>query len=113
MKIERVGDITILNYEGDLDAFSLPAVAEEVDTLVKGGDRKLVFNCSKVSFIGSAALGYLLSISKELKDLGGEHVVSEPSAFLRSTIVALGVEQVFKVFPTNDEAVAYFGAAGS
>jgi hypothetical protein len=47
-------------------------------------------------------------MQKRLTGLGGELVLSEPSKFFRTTIKALGLDQVFRIYPNDQEAVKYF-----
>lgn len=114
MKIERkkAGDVTILAFTGEFDAFNLPTIGEKIDQLIQTGCTKLVFNLRLLKFINSSALGYLIKTAKRLKELEGELCLSEPSKFFQTTIKTLGIDQIFKVFPKDDEAVKYFHAAG-
>lgn len=114
MKIERntVGNVTILAFTGEFDAFNLPTISEKIDALIQAGCMKLVFNLRLLKFINSSALGYLIKTHKRLRELEGELVLSEPSKFFQTTIKTLGIDQIFKVFVDDDEAVKYFQDAG-
>ena len=110
MKIERrtAGDVTILAFTGEFDAFNLQTVGEGIDTLIQKGSLRLVFNLRLLKFINSSALGYLIKTAKRLRELDGELVLSEPSKFFQTTIKTLGIDQIFKIFPKDEEAVKYF-----
>lgn len=110
MKIERktVGDVTLLAFTGEFDAFNLPTISEKLDNLIQTGVKKLVFNLRLLKFINSSALGYLIKTHKRLKEIDGELVLSEPSKFFQSTITTLGIDQIFKIFPVDEEAIKYF-----
>jgi len=114
MKIDRktAGDVTLLAFTGEFDAFNLPTISEKIDALIQSGVSRLVFNLHLLKFINSSALGYLIKTSKRLKELDGELVLSEPSKFFQSTIATLGIDQIFKIFPNDEEAVKYFHQAG-
>ena len=114
MKIDRktAGNVTILAFTGEFDAFNLPTISEKLDALIKGGNKRLVFNLRLLKFINSSALGYLIKTHKRLRELDGELVLAEPSKFFKSTISTLGIDQIFKIFTTDDEAVKYFHDAG-
>jgi anti-sigma B factor antagonist len=114
MKIERktAGNVTILGFIGEFDAFNLNTISEKLDTLIEKGRTQLVFNLRLLKFINSSALGYLIKTSKRLKELDGELVLSDPSKFFQSTISTLGIDQIFKIFSTDQEAVKYFHDAG-
>ncbi len=110
MKIERktAGNVTILAFTGEFDAFNLPQVGEKIDTLIQKGCMHLVFNLRLLKFINSSALGYLIKTAKRLKELDGELVLSEPSKFFQTTIKTLGIDQIFRIYPNDQEAVKYF-----
>jgi len=114
MKIERktAGNVTILAFTGEFDAFNLPTISEKIDALIQTGCNRLVFNLRLLKFINSSALGYLIKTHKRLKELDGELVLSEPSKFFQTTIKTLGIDQIFKVFTKDEEAVKYFHEAG-
>src|SRR5210317_239319 len=114
MKIERktAGKVQILAFKGEFDAFNLPTISEKLDALIQTGCTRLVFNLRRLKFINSSALGYLIKTSKRLVELEGELVLSEPSKFFKSTITTLGIDQIFKIFPTDEEAVKYFHDLG-
>ncbi|MBW2282553.1 MAG: STAS domain-containing protein [Deltaproteobacteria bacterium] len=103
------GGVTFVALEGHFEAFSLPAVSEELGRLIDDGARKLCLNLKGVSFINSTALGYLVATSKKLKELDGELVLSEPSGFLAATIRTLELHLLFEIFPTDAKAKEHFG----
>ena len=114
MKIERkkAGNVTILVFTGEFDAFNLPTISEKLDALIQTGCTHLAFNLKRLKFINSSALGYLIKTSKRLDAIDGELVISEPSKFFQSTISTLGIDQIFKIFPTDEEAVKYYHDLG-
>ena len=66
MKIERkqVGDIHIISFAGEFDAFNLPTVSEKIDAFIAKGGTRLVFNLKNLRFINSSALGYFVKTAK-------------------------------------------------
>lgn len=110
MKIDRrqAGDVVILAFTGEFDAFNLPTISEKINVLIEKGTTQLVFNLHLLKFINSSALGYLIKVSKQLRELEGELALSQPSKFFQSTVSTLGLDQIFKIFPSDEEAVHYF-----
>ena len=112
MEIERVGDITVMAFEGELDAFTLPTTARQVDDLIGTGERRFVFNFHNVNLINSSTLGFLIKTRRRLEEMDGTLVLSEPSRVVHSEITTLGIEQVFDTFPSNAAAVKYLRDQG-
>jgi len=113
MRIDRNsdGDVVILSFAGEFDTSNLPTVAEQIDAFIDEGGTRFVFNLRLLKFINSSALGYLVKTAKRLREIDGELVLSEPSKFVQTTIKTLGIDQIFKIFPEDGEAVKYFQGA--
>lgn len=112
MEIERVGDITVMAFEGDLDAVTLPTTASQVDDLIGTGDRRFVFNFHNVNLINSSTLGFLIKTRERLEEMDGALVLSEPAKVVHSAITTLGIDEVFNTFPSNAAAVDYLRQQG-
>jgi anti-sigma B factor antagonist len=110
MEIKRREEdgVTVLSFAGEFDAFNLPKISDGIDALVQKGRTRLVFNLAGLKFINSSALGYLIKTHKSLREYEGELTISEPSKFFQTTIATLGIDQIFKIFATDDAAVGYF-----
>jgi anti-sigma B factor antagonist len=110
MRLEkkRYDDIVILKFTGEFDTFNLPAFSERIDRMVSGGDVSFVLDLHLLKFINSAALGYLIKTAKSVRERKGEVVIARPSRFLQKTLVTLGLENVFKIFPTVEDAILHF-----
>jgi len=112
LDIADQGDVTIVEFTGELDAFNLAATAKDLDALIDAGDSKLVFNLKKLTFINSSALGYLIKVRKKAQSVGGDVVLVQPSNFFRKTLVTLGLDKLFSCYETTDDGVHHFEAKG-
>ena len=101
-----IGGVTILALAGEFDAFHLPVASGAIEQLIHRGSTRLVLNLREMRFITSAPLGYLLETAHLVKELGGELVISDPSEHFRNTTKTLGIDQIFRIFPNEDEAVS-------
>ena len=100
-----VGDVTILAFTGEFDVFNLPEVSGTIGALIHRGSTRLVLNLRQMRFITSAPLGYLLETAHLVKDLGGELVVADPSDHFQNATKTLGIDQIFRTFADENEAV--------
>ena len=114
MKIERREEdgVTILGFTGEFDAFNLQKISEGIDQLIQKGRTNLIFNLKGLKFINSSALGYLIATHKRLREYDGELVLSEPSKFFETTVATLGIDQIFKIYTNDGEAVKHFHGEG-
>lgn len=110
MKVERKqwGDVTILSFVGEFDAFNLPTFSSKIDNLIEGGHTNLVFNLRLMTFINSSALGYLVKTKKNVEGRDGDLVLVQPSKFVKKALTVLGLHEFFKLFETEEEAVLFF-----
>ena len=108
LDISDQGDVTIVEFTGELDAFNLAQTAKDIDALIDSGDVKLVFNLKKLSFINSSALGYLIKVRKKAQAVSGDVVLVQPSNFFRKTLVTLGLDKLFSCYETTDDGVAHY-----
>lgn len=101
-------NVVILKFTGEFDTFNLPGFSERIDRMIAVGDTRMVLDLHLLKFINSAALGYLIKTHKAVKEKGGEMVLARPSKFLKKTLVTLGLDGVFKIFDTAENAVSHF-----
>ena len=104
----KKGNVTLLKFSGVLDAANLPTIMKEFDALVERGATRIVLNIHGLAFLNSAAIGFLVATRKRLRELHGEFVLSAPSKFFQTKTTALGIDRIFKIFPTDEEAFKYF-----
>ena len=109
MKLEkhRYEDTVILKFTGEFDTFNLPGFSERIDKMIEGGDVQLILDLHLLRFINSAALGYLIKTSKNVDGRGGEMVLARPSKFIQKTLTTLGLDGVFKIFETVEDAISH------
>ena len=110
MERSNKGDVTLLKCHGELDAAGVPAISE-FDSLVEQGATRFVFNIQRLTFIDSSGIAFFIDTQKRLRESHGELVLSEPSRFFQTVISTLSLERIFKIFPTDEEAIKYFDDA--
>lgn len=110
MKLEkrRYDDVVILKFIGEFDASNLGTFSPKIDQMVEAGDRQLVLDVHALKFINSSALGYLIKVSKRVKELGGDIVLARPSKFIAKTISTLGLDSVFAGYKTVEDGILHF-----
>jgi anti-sigma B factor antagonist len=109
LRLEKriVQDAVVLTFKGELDTYNLERHAREIDALIESGHTKLGYDLTDLTFVNSAALGYLIRATKLARDRGGDVVLIRPSPFAWTTIRTLGLESLFLVFGSVEGATAY------
>lgn len=109
MKLDkkRYEDIVILSFTGELDTFNLPTLTEKMEEWIANGDTKFIFDTRLLTFVNSSAFGYIMNLSRNLADKGGELALARPSKFIRKIVKMYGVEDYLPLYATVEDAIAH------
>jgi anti-sigma B factor antagonist len=106
---EERGDVpvTILHLTGDLDSKTYTDLESKADEALTKGSSRILLDLAGVTFMGSAGLRAMHSISKKLKSggVGATLKLASPSDAVSRVLKTLGFDQVFDVYGTLDEAL--------
>ena len=103
----------VVSVTGEIDAFTSPALEQELDWVLGDGASNAVVDLASVSFIDSTALRVLLKALPGFANRGGKLVlVSEDRRILR-TLEITGLDLKFTVEPKLAGAIARFADDGS
>jgi anti-anti-sigma factor len=100
-------DVTVIEYDGGIDEF--PLLIQTVDNLVADGCRHLVVDLAPLPFINSAALGYLIKVSKTLQAVGGGFALARVQPAILNVIDLANLAPLFPSYPTVEAAVKSLG----
>ena len=71
---ETTGNQGVVSVKGELDAYTAPAIEEQISRLVDGGITDIVLDLSETSFLDSSGLRAILTAHRRLeRDLGKTH----------------------------------------
>jgi anti-sigma B factor antagonist len=79
-----------------------------VQAALDRGDRRLLINFSRTGYIDSSGLGALVSISKKIREAGGELRLSGLNEDLRSLFELTKLDTLFAIAETPKQALASF-----
>lgn len=74
--------------------------------LRESGASKMILDCSELTMMVTLAIAALLSARKRLSGSGGELVLSSPGPLLREILAHCGIDRVFTVVESVDDALA-------
>ena len=75
---------------------------------LEGGDRKFVVDFSSTGYIDSSGLGVLVSLSKKIREQGGELRLSSLNEDLRTLFELTKLDTLFRITDTKEEALDGF-----
>lgn len=104
-QVSMTGDVTVIDVQGQLIVGNRQELKQKVlDELEKGG-RKFVIDFSDTGYIDSSGLGVLVSLSKKIREQGGELRLASLNEDLRTLFELTKLDTLFKIADTRDEAL--------
>ena len=105
-------DILILSADGGLNSKNADQFVEELQTLVEAGARKLIVDCTRLSYISSYGVGILIRLHKKLAESGGEVKIASVDSPIIKVLRLLRLESMFEVYANVREAREAFADEG-
>jgi len=100
--------VAVLQVEGQLIVGNRQELKELVQTALAQGERRLLIDFSRTGYIDSSGLGALVSISKKIREAGGELRLSGLNEDLRSLFELTKLDTLFAIAETPQQALASF-----
>ena len=100
--------VTVLQVEGQLIVGNRQELKDLVGAALDHGDRRILIDFSQTGYIDSSGLGALVSISKRVRESGGELRLSGLNEDLRSLFELTKLDTLFAIAETPQQALASF-----
>lgn len=105
-RVEKQGEVTVVDVEGQLIVGNRQELKQTVLEQLEKGDRKFVVDFSNTGYIDSSGLGVLVSLSKKIREQGGELRLSTLNEDLRTLFELTKLDTLFKIADSRQEAMA-------
>lgn len=106
LAIASVGARTVLKVAGEVDVSSAPQLQDKLADLVETAGDGLIVDLSGVSFIDSTGLGVLVGARNRSAELNRSIDVVVASERVLKLFRITGLDSVFDIHPSVDDAVA-------
>ena len=102
-----VDDTThVIELGGEIDLYTAPEFKERLVELIEGGKTKIVVDLSEATFIDSTTLGVLVGGVKRLRPAGGSLALVCSDQNITKIFEITGLDRVFPIHGTRDEALS-------
>jgi anti-anti-sigma factor len=101
---ETAGDVVLVRLSGRLDAHGAAEVEPSLPAARSG--LEVVFDLGGVDYLSSAGVRVFVALHKRLSAAGGRMVLAAVQPYCREVFRISGLEQVFAIFETVEEARA-------
>jgi anti-sigma B factor antagonist len=100
------GDTHVIGVTGEVDLFTAPEFKERVMAPIAADVGRVVVDLTAATFIDSSSLGVLIGAHRRLRGRGGRLVVACGNKAILKTFRVTGLDGVFTIAPSVDEALA-------
>ena len=100
--------VAVVQVEGQLIVGNRQELKELVQRAVEAGERRILIDFSRTGYIDSSGLGALVSISKRIREGGGELRLSGLNEDLRSLFELTKLDTLFAITETPEQALSSF-----
>jgi anti-anti-sigma factor len=100
--------VTVVKVEGQLIVGNRQELKDLVGAALDQGERRILVDFSQTGYIDSSGLGALVSISKRVREAGGELRLSGLNEDLRSLFELTKLDTLFAIAETPQQALASF-----
>jgi len=102
--------VLILSADGGLCADTAEQFVDELSQFIDLGMRKLIVDCTRLTYLSSYGIGILVRLHKRLAQKGGNVKLAAVPGVVARVIQLVRLDQVLQIFPTVDEALSSFRA---
>ena len=88
-------DVTLIEVGGQLIVGNRQLLKEQVLDQLERGDRKFILDFSKTDYIDSSGLGVLVTLSKKIREQGGQLSLASLSEDLRTLFELTKLDTLF------------------
>ena len=102
------GGVMVVQVDGQLIVGNRQELKQLVQEALDHNERKFLVDFSKAGYIDSSGLGALVSISKKVREQGGELRLSGLNEDLRSLFELTKLDTLFAISDSTKQALAAF-----
>ena len=103
---EREEGVLSVRVEGRIDGSTVLAFREAIEIALKDGDRAVIVDCEKLSYIGSVGLRTMLAIAKAVANRDARFALCAVSEPVFKIFKMSGFDTILTIRPSRTEALA-------
>lgn len=107
-EVRKHRDVTVVDVDGQLIVGNRQELKQRVLSELDDGARKFVIDFANTGYIDSSGLGVLVSLSKKIREQGGELRLSSLNDDLRTLFELTKLDTLFAIADTREKALEDF-----
>ncbi len=113
IKTEQLStDTYVISLSGEVDLYPAPEFKQQLLEVIGQGGKEVVVDFTNTTFIDSTTLGVLVGGVKRLRTNDGQLSLVCNDRNITKIFEITGLDRVFAIHPTRDEALAKLNSAG-
>jgi anti-sigma B factor antagonist len=114
IKTERIADDAyVISLAGEVDLYTAPEFKQQLLEVIGQGGKQVIVDFTNTTFIDSTTLGVLVGGVKRLRTNDGQLSLVCSDRNITKIFEITGLDRVFAIHPTREEAVASLDSAGA
>ncbi|TMK72537.1 MAG: STAS domain-containing protein [Actinobacteria bacterium] len=111
---EQLGnEAYVISLKGEVDLYTAPEFKQQLLEVIGQGGREVIVDFSDTTFIDSTTLGVLVGGVKRLRTNDGQLSLVCNDRNITKIFEITGLDRVFTIYPTRDEAVSKLSASAN
>src|SRR5246127_365453 len=106
--ITKHGEVVVVDVEGQLIVGNRQELKQKVLDELEKGERKFLIDFTRTGYIDSSGLGVLVSLSKKVREQGGDLRLAGLNEDLQTLFELTKLDTLFAIAKTPEEALGAF-----
>jgi anti-sigma B factor antagonist len=107
-RTSKQNGVTVVDVDGQLIVGNRQELKQKVLEELEGGERKFLIDFTNTGYIDSSGLGVLVSLSKKIREQGGELRLANLNEDLRTLFELTKLDTLFQIADTRERALQSF-----
>src|SRR4051794_23737745 len=114
IKTEKIADDAyVISLAGEVDLYTAPEFKQQLLEVIGQGGKQVIVDFTNTTFIDSTTLGVLVGGVKRLRTNDGQLSLVCSDRNITKIFEITGLDRVFAIHATRDEAIASLDGAGA
>ena len=106
--VRKQSGVLVIDVDGQLIVGNRQDLKQRVLDALEAGDRKFLIDFTRTGYIDSSGLGVLVSLSKKIRDEGGDLRLAGLNEDLKTLFELTKLDTLFAITDSADQALAAF-----
>lgn len=106
--LNKQGDVVVVDVEGQLIVGNRQELKQKVLDDLEKGERKFLIDFAQTGYIDSSGLGVLVSLSKKIREHGGELRLADLNDDLQTLFELTKLDTLFQISESRERALEGF-----